>query len=223
VGPFLYSAVQVFLDETMKRQIQIIKGDPKEFLVTVIDGDQLPPEYGGSCDGVRCAHGGLGLNQTYVKGCVDVLDSSNLRPAGVPDGLDSQDVSYDFEKIVTAEKEGDMFSWYFEVEGDSGYDIDFSVELLPVNGQKQSDVSKKTLIEKVKRLKTSKGAFKAPYAGAKLLFRWDNNFSWMASKQLKYSVECQPPSDSVESLLGHGGNSPSAAAAAASASAAAAQ
>jgi len=223
VGPYLYSAVQVFLDDVTKQRIQIISGNPKEFLLSVIAPEHLPVEYGGNCDGVRCQHGGLGAEHYKVKGCIDVLDSSKLRPAGAPDesGLDAQEVSYDFEKVVSAEKEGDVFSWYFEVGGDSSYDVDFSVELLPLSGEKQKDASKKTLIEKVKRLKTAKGSFKAPFAGAKLLFRWDNNFSWMASKQLKYTVTCQPPSDSVESLLGHSNGS--APAAGASASAAAAQ
>lgn len=205
VGPYLYSAVQMFLDDVTKQRIQIISGDPKEFLTSVIDPDQLPVEYGGNCDGVKCAHGGVGANFPGVKGCIDELDASKLRPAGAPDesGLDTQDISYDFEKTLTADKEGDVFSWYFEVAGDSGYDIDFSVELLPASGVRESDASRRVLIEKVARLKTGKGSFKAPGAGAKLLFRWDNNFSWMASKTIKYTVTCQAPSQQLDAVFGH--------------------
>jgi len=57
------------------------------------------------------------------------------------------------------------------------------------------------LIQKVARLRTGKGTFKAPFAGAKLLFRWDNNFSWMAGKSLKYTVQCQTPTEELQSLL----------------------
>jgi len=222
VGTFLWSAVQVFLDDTTKQRMQMISGNPNEFLLSVISPEHLPPQYGGNCDGIRCEHGGLGANHFGTKGCIDVMYSSKLRPAGVADdeGLDTHTVTYDFEKIVQAEKEGDVFSWYFEVGGDASYDIDFSVELLPVSGE----ASKKTYIEKVKRLKTGKGSFKAPFPGARLLFRWDNNFSWMSNKELKYNLSCQPASESLTSLLNQAtspksGTSPKAGAAASAAAA----
>jgi len=210
VGPYLYSAVQMFLDEVTKQRLQIISGDPAEFLLSQIDPDQLPKQYGGNCTGEQCNHGGLGKDMPgQIKGCVDVLDSSNLKPAGAPDdaGLEKQEISYDFEKEVTAENEGDVFTWYFEIGGDKTYDVDFSVELLPVSGKKEPDVSKKVLIQKVQRLKTHKGNFKAPYAGAKLLFRWDNNFSWMAGKSLKYNVECQKATTELDQLVTAAGSS----------------
>ncbi len=205
VGPYLYSAVQVFLDEVTKTRIQIISGDPKEFLTSVIAPGELPAQYGGNCDGSKCGHGGMGANFPGLKGCIDEIDASNLRPAGAPDesGLDTQEISYDFEKTVASESEGDVFSWYFEIAGEAGYDIDFSVELLPASGVRDSDPSRRVYLEPVARLKTSKGSFKSPGAGAKLLFRWDNNFSWMASKKLKYTVSCQKPSQVLDTAFGH--------------------
>jgi len=204
VGPYLYSAVQLFLDNVTKQRIQIISGDPSEFLLSVIDADQLPQEYGGNCTGDRCKHGGLG-DCLGLKGCADVLDASKLRPAGAPDesGLDSQEISYDFEKVLQAAKEGDIFSWYFEVAGDAGYDIDFSVELLPASGVRDADPTRRVLLEKVQRLKTGKGSIKAPGPGAKILFRWDNNFSWMASKTIKYTLSVQSPSDALDQAFAH--------------------
>jgi hypothetical protein len=202
VGPYLYTAVQVFLDEVTKARIQIISGDPSEFLLSQIAHDHLPSQYGGNCTGERCRRGGLGDTLPAVKGCIDVLDSSKLKPAGAPadaSGLDSQEISYDFEKVVTAAKEGDVFTWYFEVL--NGYDIDFSVELLPASGVRESSESKRVLIQKVARLRNGKGTFKAPFAGAKLVFRWDNNFSWMAGKSLRYTVQCQTPTEELQSLM----------------------
>jgi len=194
--------VQVFLDEVTKARIQIISGDPSEFLLSQIAPENLPVQHGGNCTGERCQHGGLGNSFPSVKGCIDVLDSSKLKPHGAPEdasGLDSQEISYEFEKVLAATKEGDVFTWYFEVL--NGYDIDFSVELLPASGQRESVESKRVLIQKVARLRTGKGTFKAPFAGAKLLFRWDNNFSWMAGKSLKYTVQCQTPTDELNSLM----------------------
>jgi len=202
VGAYLYTAVQVFVDEVTKARIQIISEDASEFLLSQISPDNLPIQYGGNCNGDRCKHGGLGNSFPAVKGCIDVLDSSKLKPHGAPEdasGLDSQEISYDFEKVVAASKEGDVFTWYFEVL--NGYDIDFSVELLPVNGVRESNESKRVLIQKVARLRSGKGTFKAPFAGAKLLFRWDNNFSWMAGKSLKYTVQCQTPTSELNSLM----------------------
>jgi len=209
VGPYLYSAVQVFLDEVTKQRLQIISGDPSQFLLSEIAPDQLPQQYGGNCTGVQCNHGGVGKDIPGLKGCVDVLDSSKLKPAGAPDdeGLEKEEISYEFEKEVTSESEGDVFTWYFEIGGDKSYDIDFSVELLPVSGKKEPDASKKVLIQKVQRLKTHKGTFKAPYAGAKLLFRWDNNFSWMAGKSLKYNIECQKATNELNQLVSAAGAS----------------
>lgn len=109
VGPYLYQAVQVFLDEVTKARIQIISESPKEFLLTRIAPENLPKEYGGNCDGTGCKHGGLGAGFEGVKGCIDVLDQSNLKAEEVS-GLDAQEVSYDFEREVTAAAEGDVFN-----------------------------------------------------------------------------------------------------------------
>lgn len=206
VGPYLYQAVQVFLDEVTKARIQIISESPKEFLLTRIAPENLPKEYGGNCDGSGCKHGGLGAGFEGVKGCIDVLDQSNLKAEEVS-GLDAQEVSYDFEREVAAGAEGDVFNCqtnkqararsrsmlartrsgdpsltvfllcfslfpaccslgYFEVK--DGYDIDFSVELLPVSGAREADPNRRVLIHKVGRHTAGKGTFKAPFAGAKV-------------------------------------------------------
>lgn len=147
-------------------QIQIISGDPSEFLLSQISPENLPKLYGGNCTGAACNHGGMG-DKLGVSGCVDVLDSSKIAAsAGDASGLDAQEVSYDFEREVQAAAEGDMFTWYFETA--NGYDVDFSVELLPVNGAREANENKRVYIQKVERLKTNKGSFKAPFANAKV-------------------------------------------------------
>jgi len=159
------SVILFFLSFT---QIQIISGDPAEFLLSQISAENLPKLYGGNCTGVTCKHGGMGGDFPGLSGCVDVLDSSKLGAAVAADqsGLDAQEVSYDFEKEVQAAAEGDMFTWYFETA--NGYDVDFSVELLPVSGQREANENKRVYIQKVERLKSNKGSFKAPFANAKV-------------------------------------------------------
>jgi hypothetical protein len=41
----------------------------------------------------------------------------------------------------------------------------------------------------------------ASFTFFQLLFRWDNNFSWMAGKSLKYTVQCQAPTEELQSLM----------------------
>jgi hypothetical protein len=148
-------------------QIQIISDDPSAFLLTQIFPENLPKLYGGNCTGAACKHGGMGDKfPGGMTGCVDVLDSSKIAAAGDASGLDAQEVSYDFEKEVQAAAEGDMFTWYFETA--NGYDVDFSVELLPVSGQREANENKRVYIQKVERLKSNKGSFKAPFANAKV-------------------------------------------------------
>jgi len=189
VAPYIFQAVQLFLDEVTKSKIEVISGDPIEFLSQTIAPENLPKEYGGTCTGVTCHHGGMGDHYTRVTGCIDVLDSSNLKAEEIS-GLDTQEVAYDFEKLVSSSASGtaETFTWYFEVA--DGYDIDFSVELLPISGVKEADENKRVLIQKVERLKTGKGTFKAPFPNAKILLRWDNNFSYFTSKTIKYTVSC---------------------------------
>jgi hypothetical protein len=52
-----------------------------------------------------------------------------------------------------------------------------------------------------------------------LLFRWDNNFSWMAGKSLKYNVEAQKATNELNQLVNAGASSGAGAAASAAAAA----
>jgi len=199
VTPYLYQAVQVFLDEVTKSRIQIVSGNPSEFLLQHIAPENLPIEYGGTCDGTACRHGGHeGISP--VKGCLDVLDSSTIKAAEI-EGLDSQTVAYDFEKVLSASATGtgETFTWYFEVA--DGYDIDFSVELLPVSGVQESDPNKRVYVQKVERLKVGQGTFKAPYPNAKVILRWDNNFSYFTSKNIKYTCSVVTDSSHLDTIV----------------------
>lgn len=199
VTPYIYQAVQVFLDEVTKSRIQMVAGDPAAFLTQFIDAEHLPKVYGGNCTGESCKQGGCGPHypELNLKGCMDQLDQSQLQAAPVS-GLETQEVYSDFEKEIVAESEGDQVTWYFEV--DSKYELDFSVELLPVSGVRETDVNKRLLVQKVERLNFGKGAFKVPYPRAKLIFRWDNSFGMWGSKKLQYTVQIIPKDTDLKGL-----------------------
>jgi hypothetical protein len=218
VTPYIFQAVQMFLDEATKERIHMVPGYPAEFLLQHIDAESLPAEYGGKCTGKNCQHGGLGADCALVPSCVDTLDSSKLKPVLSPSsaasaaaaGLEEQLVSYEFETVVSSSSGGndETFTWYFEEK--TNLDLDFSVLLLPVNGVKETDENKKVYIQKTERVRQSKGSFKAPYPNAKLLFRWDNNFSWMAKKNIRYMVSCiNDDSHNMDAILSSSSAKPS--------------
>jgi len=162
VAPYLYQAVQVFLDANTKQRVHIVSGDPKAFLPTVIPKESLPVEYGG----------------TFETKELDVQEGESDDSAG----LDTELVSYDFTKELECGAEGGTFNWYFKCDG--GYDIDFSVEMQTPSQQPDD---KKTYAKIPSRCVTNKGSYKSE-GPCKLIFRWDNNFSYFTSKTVKYMV-----------------------------------
>jgi hypothetical protein len=186
----MYQLVQFLVDPVTKSRIHIVKGDPKNFLPTVIPKENLPVEYGGTC---QCAGG-----------CIPVLDATELLARATNNavddsmGMDTQYISYDYEKVLECDRADSTFSWYFESK--DGYDIDFSVEILPA-GADPADSNRKKVYAKIPtRCTTSKGEYKST-APCKLLFRWDNNFSYFNSKTVRYMCQVSQLSAQDESLL----------------------
>jgi len=166
IAPSLYQMVHVFLDEYTKSCVQVIPiADTKTYLPTVIPMDNLPKEYGGSADDII------------------VADTSKLvaDAASLDDGLTKQYVSYDYEVVL--ESFGDncqsVFTWFFRSEGD--YDIDFSVTALNADGSRVA-------VKDVSRCVTSKGTYTSNVK-CKLVLRWDNNFSYLYGKNLRYHAD----------------------------------
>ena len=62
-------------------------------------------------------------------------------------------------------------------------------------------------------------AFFSFVSPCQLLFRWDNNFSWMAGKSLKYNVEAQKATNELNQLVSAGASSGAGASASAAAAA----
>jgi len=164
IAPTLYQIAQNFVDDYTKSCVCIIAGNPKEELPKYIPVESLPKEYGGLADDI------------VVEDVSDLIKSAQV----MDDGLDKQYVSYDFEKTLECTHEkGGLFTWYFRSEGD--YDIDFGIVAI------SSKTSKEIVVKEVSRCVTSKGSYTA-HEACKLVFRWDNNFSYLYGKNLRYHL-----------------------------------
>lgn len=170
IAPHLFQLAAPFFDEVTKARLHVVD-DMKTFLPTVIPPSQLPVEYGGTCS---CP--GMGCVPQY-----DAAEFIAKAKEREEEGLEKENVAYDFEHMVECNNpSGGAFSWYFTVA--DGYDIDFSVEWRK-EGWKEGD--EKVWVKPVSRVTNSKGQYDVKEKG-KLVLRWDNNFSWMNSKDIKY-------------------------------------
>jgi hypothetical protein len=99
------------------------------------------------------------------------------------DGLDVQTIRYDFKQELTCDEKGATFTWFFQTDGGQGYDIDFSVAIYDLANPNKPPIMAKP----VSRCSSSKGSYESPGA-MKLVFVWDNNFSYFSNKTIHYSV-----------------------------------
>jgi hypothetical protein len=163
IAPSLYKLVHVFLDEYTKSCVQVVPiADTTTFLPNVIPADNLPKQYGGTAPDII------------------ISDTSSLvaAAASLDDGLTKQYVSYDHE-VVLEGSEKSVFTWFFRSEGD--YDIDFSVTAINADNSR-------VLVKEVSRCVTSKGSYTS-MKKCKLVIRWDNNFSYLYGKNLRYHCD----------------------------------
>jgi len=161
IMPVFFNLVKGFLSEDIQSKIEVI-ADPKTELPKLIARDNLPPEFGGTCE-------------NYVP----ILDASDLL-IDEDEGLELKNVAAGgtFTKEFKSDSKGGVFTWYFLSEGD--YDIDFSAKIIFPDG--------KTSWAKINsRCTTSKGSYTAD-GQCTVVFTWDNSFSWINSKNIKYYV-----------------------------------
>lgn len=168
VAPYLYQAATPFVPAEVRARVHVV--NDLEMLKEMFDADQLPPEYGGSC--TQCVKEGKAS-------CVEEHDASEINKlvAAIDDGLEKQNVSTDFVRSLSCDSNGATFTWFFECEG--GYDVDFSVEIVDDKGTRYAKIPS--------RCTTNRGSYEAP-GKATLTFKWDNSFSWMMTKDIKYAI-----------------------------------
>jgi hypothetical protein len=86
--PMFWAIVSSWIDPVTRAKFHILGSDYKEKLLELIDADQLPIEYGGTCDGSKC---GKGAN----KPCLPVHDRDDAMKA-----FEVDESSMDIKEIV---------------------------------------------------------------------------------------------------------------------------
>ena len=164
VAPMMYNVTAPFVPAEIRSRVYVLK-DLSE-LHEHVDPSEIPAELGGTSD--------------YVVPEPDASSINALVQTAHDDGLEKVYVSTDYEKLLECDEKGGTFTWFFEC--DEGYDVDFSVEILEAAGQKGKKYAKMP-----SRCQTNRGSYESTGKCAVRLF-WDNSFSWMNGKNVKFSA-----------------------------------
>jgi len=168
IVPGLWEVVKSFLPSSTITKLHVLGSDYKEKLRALIDAEQLPEEYGGTC---KCPGGCIKMKTEAEVKQILLKDHTGLQLVEKYVGAGEK-----FEVVLEGEP-GDEFKWSFDV--DSGYDINFGVEMKPLDGGA-------TVTVKIPgRCNTSKGQYTTT-APCTLSFLWDNSYSYFNGKNLKY-------------------------------------
>ena len=185
VFPMIWKVVKGWLDPVTANKIYILGDDYKETLLSIIDAEHLPQEYGGTC---KCPGGCCSIAST------EALEKELNKNLTVPhEGFKVKAGLVHTQKEPV--KENTFYTYHFHCDNS----IDFSVLFHPEDG------SPAEIITKPKKVEFSArgffGEFKAPKNGA-LEFIFDNKSSWMTSKHLKFGIEVakEPTRESVKEL-----------------------
>jgi len=173
VFPFFWKLVQNCLDQNTASKIVVLGSNYKKELLQYIDADQLPVEYGGTCN--------------CKGGCVPTHDISALRGKGpVARELESADAvtktvgRHDvWETTLECNEAGGLFSWAVKVQSK---DIRFSAEVRMATAK---GFSEPRAISEPTRGDEHMGTF-AVKGAARVTLRFDNRYSRFTSKTLKY-------------------------------------
>ena len=176
VAPMMYNAAAPFVPTEIRARVHVLKA--VEEITQFVPLDQLPVELGGTC----ALHGGVQ--------CVEEKDASEINrlvQSAHDDGLEKHYVHHHYEKTLHCDERGGVFTWFFET--DEGYDLDFSVEI--------SDAEGKRFAKQPSRCQTNRGSY-TTNKKTDLKLRWDNSYSWMHGKNLKYSAHCVQIDENVK-------------------------
>ena len=169
VIPGLWEMVKMILPMSTITKIHVLGTDYKQTLLQHIHADQLPEEYGGTC---KCPNG-----------CVRVRTEDEVKQALLKD---KSGLSLTEETVAAGSKfelrldgkAGSEFLWSFDVT--DNYDIGFGITMVMAD-----EPNKVVNVKMDSRCTTNKGSYTAA-KDCTLTFVWDNNYSWVYSKYLKY-------------------------------------
>ncbi|XP_077996318.1 SEC14-like protein 2 [Glandiceps talaboti] len=189
-----YNMMKHFLCEDTRRKVVVLGNDFQSELLKHIDADQLPAHFGGTLkdpDGdpryrTKVLYGGKIPESYYLKD--KQLNTDAMQTATVGRGA-THDLEY------TVEIPGTVISWEFQSEGsDIGFGIfknngsdDGLIAILPNTRYKSNIV-------------VEDGQISVKDPGTYVV-RFDNSYSWVKSKKIKYSIQVLPPDKEVEAQI----------------------
>jgi len=179
---FGYSLVKHIFDERTKNKIHF---GPLEAIHEFIDKDRLPSFYGGTLSMEEAKAQGFIFGGTIPKEYYRGADPS-FQSVFIPAGKK-------FSLKVDVVKPNSQIVWDFvTVENDCGFGLFFQ----PSNSKKD-DKNRETLIE-ITRYPCSddnvNGTYECNKTGCYVLI-WDNSYSWVRGKALKYKADVFVPQD----------------------------
>ena len=158
----------------------------QEKLLELIDADQLPVEYGGTCDGSACGKGA-------GKPCLPVHDQEAAMKAFEVDesAFEMKEIVVSagnkHEEVMDATK-GSVFSWYIQT---TAHDLEVAVDFLPKSGGADEEKADPLPVVNSRRFPTSEipvqGSFACSQDG-QFKFKFDNAFSFWTSKTVRYHI-----------------------------------
>ena len=171
VAPMMYNAAAPFVPAEIRSRVHVLKTVSE--LAQYVGLDQLPEEYGGTSAVKVQEH--------------DPSEILKLVQTAHDDGLEKHYVHHHYEKSLHCDEKGGTFTWFFET--DEGYDLDFSVEAKDDDG--------KHVIKPPSRCQTNRGSYTATKK-TDLKLRWDNSYSWMHGKNLKWQASVVQMDENVK-------------------------
>ncbi|XP_070572325.1 SEC14-like protein 2 [Ptychodera flava] len=188
-----YNMVKPFLSEDTKKKVFILGNDFQDVLLQHIDADQLPQHFGGTLkdpDGdprytTKVCYGGKVPESYYLKD--KELNTESMVSTTVKSGA-VLDLEY------SVEEPGSHIRYEFSSEG-----ADIAFGIFKKNGNKEM-----VEVLPVSRCKSNivleDGFFRVDEPGSYVV-RFDNSFSWIKSKKIKYLVEVLPPDKEIEDQI----------------------
>lgn len=205
-----WSIVSAWIDPVTRAKFIILGSDYQEKLLELIDADQLPAEYGGTCDGSQC---GTAVGKPAGTPCIKLHDQAEAMKAFEVDEstLDMKEQvvpSGTKHEVVVAGEAGTVFSWYIKTTShDIEVAVDFVANAADAGGSASAaDASAAAaaspaavapqIVVANKRFPTGEipvqGSFQCKVAGA-LKFVFDNSYSYWTSKTCRYHITSTPP------------------------------
>lgn len=176
IFPVIWAIVKNWIDPITRAKIHVIKGDPKEFLLQHFDANQLPAEYGGTCN--TCPNSPDCCKQFTLQDVADILplreEELELTAAHIKAG---KNVHVTVDIAV-----GEVFEWFWTIKDKD--DVDFSVVFHP-SAADSKPIQVVTACRIVACGFGFQGSWQAKQPGS-ITIMWDNHFSYFSSKDVNY-------------------------------------